>query len=327
MDKGHACDTEEPVTKPLSDQSALPSISVVMCTRDRPDTIARAVSSVAAQQYPEFEILIIDQSRTDDTRAIVRDLMSEHPQVRYLHVDEAGLSRAYNTGVRNTSGAVLAFTDDDCMAPPDWLAHIARALDAEPDTEVLYGQVLLPPELQALENTKGVTPMLPIARRRRMNRREGFQIFGMGANFAARRSMFERVGGFDEILGGGGPLKSSQDFDLAYRVFRAGGTILLEPDVVVYHYGFRPMADWPMTVRAYGVGDGGFYFKHVRAGDAYAAWLLARAILGSTLRYAKHMVQRSPHPTQGLYASSILRGMWASLQYGVDRANRLYYIR
>ena len=67
----------------------------------------------------------------------------------------------------------------------------------------------------------------------------------MGANFAARRRLFDAIGGFDEILGGGGPLRSSQDYDLAYRTYRAGRVILLRPEVTLRHDGRREAEDWP----------------------------------------------------------------------------------
>lgn len=312
-------------------QSTPTSLSVVICTRDRPDTIARAVESVARQTYERFDILIVDQSRTDETRRLIEDLMARCERLRYLHLDQAGLSRAYNAGIRHTAGELLAFTDDDCVAPDGWLETIARRFTEQPDVALLYGQVLLPPELAGADTSSGTIPTLPIPQRQRLNRREGFKVFGMGANFAARRSICERIGGFDEVLGGGGPLKSSQDFDLAYRVYRAGGTILLEPDVVVYHYGFRSNAEWPATLKAYGIGDGAFYFKHVRAGDLYATGLLARLLFVHTARELKHTIAPAtapgPRGAQWTYVRNVVRGMYDSLKFGVDRRQRRYYAR
>lgn len=307
-------------------QSPVVPLSIVICTRDRPDTIARAVESVAAQSYGSFDVLIVDQSRTDDTRKIVDELTGRYPHVRYLHLDQAGLSRAYNAGIRNTTGELLAFTDDDCIAPPGWLETIAHRFTEQPDVGLIYGQVLLPADM-VLDTTKGTIPALPFQQRRRLNHREGFKVFGMGANFAVRRSTWEKIQGFDEILGGGGPLKSSQDFDFAYRVYRAGGTILLEPDVFVHHYGFRSHAEWPATLKAYGIGDGAFYFKHVRAGDLYAFNLLIRLLLLHTARELKHTIERGRAGAQWTYVRNVWVGMYNSLRFGVDRRKRLYFVR
>ena len=303
------------------------SVSVVICTRDRPDTIVRAVESVARQTYDSFDMLIVDQSRTDETRRLIEDLMAYNTHLRYLHLDQAGLSRAYNAGIRHTTGELLAFTDDDCVTPEGWLDTLARRFAEQPDVALLYGQVLLPPELASTGTLGGNIPTLLIPQRQRLSLREGFKVFGMGANFAARRSMCERIGGFDEILGGGGPLKSSQDYDFSFRMYRAGGTILLEPDVAVYHYGFRSNAEWPATLKAYGIGDGAFYFKHVRAGDLFAAGLLARVLFVGVARELVHTVTRGPHGASWTYVRNVVRGMFDSLKFGVDRHQRRYYPR
>jgi GT2 family glycosyltransferase len=273
------------------------------------------------------EVLVVDQSVADDTEQIVQAITGEHPTVRYLRLTEKGLSRAYNAGVRETTADLVAFTDDDCVASEYWLHKIRRSFEEEPDVALLYGQVLIPPELTKLENVEGVTPMLPIPARRRLNRREGFQVFGMGANFASRRSVFSKVGGFDEVLGGGGPLQSSQDFDFGYRVYRHGLTILLNPEVVVYHYGFRPSQDWPATVRSYGMGVGGFYFKHVRLGDTYAARLLMGVLLFESLRVIKRLAVMKSARTRWIYLRNVVAGMRASLRFAVDKEQMVYRLR
>src|SRR5215472_9897544 len=304
--------------------AVLPRISVVICTRDRPDTIGSALDSVAAQDYPDFDVLVVDQSRVDETDRIVEEARRRCPRIGLVRLRTPGLSRAYNTGIREAGSDLIAFTDDDVVAPADWLRSIALAFAAHPAVGLLYGQVLIPPELLARENRDGVTPALPIPRREILDRKHGFHVFGMGANFAARRSLFERVGDFDEVLGGGGPLQSSQDFDFVYRVFKAGESTLLEPDVVVYHHGFRSFAEWPATMRSYGVGVGVYCFKHVRLGDAYAAWLLCRFLAGAAARVAKRLLTRRPAAVHWAYLSHIVAGMRRSLRFRIDRPRRIY---
>src|SRR5689334_7369077 len=77
------------------DQPASPpstSASIVICTRDRPDSIARAVESVACQPYASFEVVVVDQSRSDATGRIVTELIARYPHVHYVHLDQVGLS-------------------------------------------------------------------------------------------------------------------------------------------------------------------------------------------------------------------------------------------
>src|SRR5262249_48988804 len=149
---------------------------------------------------------------------------------------------------------------------------------------LVYGQVLIP-ECLADEVAQGaIVPALPIGRSERLCKPGRFKVLGMGANMAISRTLLNRVQGFDEALGGGGPLRSSQDFDFAYRTYLAGMAILLVPEIRVDHYGLRTPAQWPATLEAYGIGDGAFYGKHVRCGDLRACWLLGRRLLRSRVR-------------------------------------------
>jgi glycosyltransferase involved in cell wall biosynthesis len=294
-------------------------VSVVICTRNRPDLIGAALDSVLANTYPAFDVVVIDQSDDDRTGQEVKRTSAAHPNLRYIHSTTPGLSRAYNRGIRESRGELLAFTDDDCIAPPDWIARIVRAFESDVEAELLYGQVLRP---AALAHSVDHLPTLSISSAQRLTRGDDFKICGMGANFAARRRLFERVGLFDEVLGGGGPLKSSQDFDLQYRAYVAGAVVVLRPEVWVDHYGVRSDAVWPATERAYGIGDGAFYFKHVRCGDTFALWLLARRLVVLTTRdTARALLRRRGHWE---YIRSIFRGILMSRHYVVDRRTRLY---
>jgi glycosyltransferase involved in cell wall biosynthesis len=298
-------------------------VDVVICTRNRESSIATAVRSVLDNTYPDFRLTVIDQSTSDATEKALARLIAEDSRLSYVHVDEAGLSRAYNTGVRMTSAEILAFTDDDCLAPPDWIASVAAAFESEQDGDLLYGNVVAFDEGEESR----LTPSLIVEHPERLSRRDGFRIFGMGANFAARRRLFTSIGGFDEILGGGGPLKSSQDFDLEYRVFRAGSVILLRPEVTMRHDGRRAAEDWPALLRNYGTGDGAFYMKHVRCRDAYATWLLARKLTETAAKSVLKWAYRRQKPAEVHYFAGVLAGMKDSFRFGVDRANRLYVQR
>jgi GT2 family glycosyltransferase len=300
-------------------------ITVVICTADRPETVDRAVGSVLDQRYPVFEVLVVDQSRDTKTQEIVAGRTRPDGRLRYVRLPERGLSRAYNRGVAEASHELLAFTDDDCIAPQGWLEAIASAFAEHPDAGLLYGQVLGPLESN-VHSGEGVIPTLAIPRLERLSRRDGFRVFGMGANFAARRSLVIQLGGFDEVLGGGGPLQSAQDFDFAYRVHKRGEVILLDPRVIVHHYGFRSDAEWPATVRSYGVGVGGFYIKHVRAGDPYATILLARLLVRGAARLAKRVVLAQPSRIYRTYLTHLAVGMWKARSFRVDRQKRLYRI-
>jgi GT2 family glycosyltransferase len=291
----------------------------VICTRNRPDKIGQAVDSVLACTYPDFDVTIVDQSTTEATQSVVAPLAERDARLRYFHVDEVGLSRAYNTGVRLTGGHLIAFTDDDCIVPADWLTAIADAFAGDPQADLLYGRVVP----LTTEREPELTPYLDIVEPERLSRADGFKVFGMGANFAARRRLFEAIGGFDEALGGGGPLRSSQDFDLAYRAYRAGRVIILRPEVSIQHDGRREAVDWPALLRNYGVGDGAFYSKHVRCRDPYALWLLAQKLaVGGSKRLVKRVMRRADGRDE--YTRGIVQGIRDGLKFDVRCDERLY---
>jgi glycosyltransferase involved in cell wall biosynthesis len=294
----------------------------VICTRNRPDKIGTAVGSVLALDYPDYDVTVIDQSTSDATRLVLEQFGADE-RLRYLHFDEAGLSRAYNNGIRESDGEIIAFTDDDCIVPVDWLTNIVKAFDAERDGELLYGAV------EPFESGEGhdLTPLLEVPQEQRLSRRDTrYKVFGMGANFAARRRLFQRVGFFDELLGGGAPLRSSQDYDLAYRTYEAGGVILLRPEVTLRHDGRREVEDWPALLLNYGHGDGAFYMKHTRCGDLLATWLLVRQLCRVTSRFlVKKVIGRRPNDFN--YVRGVIAGARASFKYDVDRRARLYQPR
>ncbi|HLG12628.1 MAG TPA: glycosyltransferase family A protein [Dehalococcoidia bacterium] len=293
-------------------------ISVVICTRDRPDLIGNAVESVLNNDHDAFELVVIDQSRDDaSARAVAR--FSDDSRFRFLHIDRVGLSHAYNFGISQTSAAIVAFTDDDCTAPAGWLSAIERSFAVHSDVAMLYGQTLAAPELK---DAPGVLPALPIHEEEKLGRGYGFRVYGMGANFALRRSLVDLIGGFDEALGGGGPLRSSQDFDFQFRAYRADAICLLAPDIWVHHYGIRDEQAWPATLVAYGVGDGAFYFKHVRCGDLLALRLLLARLGRLTLAQLLGPIRK--RPSQWPYLRSCVKGAIAGMHYRIDRKKRIY---
>jgi GT2 family glycosyltransferase len=303
-------------------------LSVVMCTRDRPDTVGQAIESVAECDFPgRYDIHIMDQSTNTQTREIVHALAQRFAHkcdIVYHFLEKAGLSRAYNAGMRVTTGDVVAGTDDDVVVPKDWLTHIDRAFSEDPQLGLLYGQVLIPENLKEAERTGAlIVPHLLIEKRERLAQGQGFKIFGMGANMAIRRSSFELVGGFDEALGGGGPLRSSQDFDFAFRMYRKNQAILLAPEVKVDHYGSRTQAQWGGTMKAYGIGDGAFYSKHIRCGDPLALYYFSKILVFNHARRVAKLLRDRRWPEDD-YLPSLLVGVRDAAKFGIDRKYRLF---
>ena len=121
-------------------------MSVIMSTYNRGALLEDAIRSMLAQHAaitPPFELIVVDNNSTDNTREIVLDRFARvDPRVQYLFESQQGLSYARNAGIRAARAPLVAFIDDDVRAQPDWVAAIARAFDEHPDADVVGGRVL-----------------------------------------------------------------------------------------------------------------------------------------------------------------------------------------
>lgn len=297
---------------------APPKASVLICTRNRPQDLALALPTVLANDYPDYEVIVVDQSDGRETADVVCSHQGRHPGLRYVPTETRGLSAARNLAVGLAGGEIIAFTDDDCEAPPDWVAGIVRVFVDNPEFGLIFGQVHMLPEHQGRDVS---VPCLYFDTRRILTRGE---IFGMGANMAFRRTAWERVGVYDTALGVGGVFPGGEDFDFSYRAQRLGLTTVAEPSVVLVHRAFRTKDRWRGVMRSYGAGDAAFYAKHARCGDAWAARaLLARIAHSGARATAKALLRRSPN-NDLCYLQGLVAGLWRSLGTPVDRRARFY---
>ena len=254
----------------------------------------------------------MDQSTDDSTQRVVRTLAAQHAEhttIVYHHLEVAGLSRAYNAGFRATTSQIVACTDDDVIVHRDWIRAIERAFATDDRLGALYGQVKCPESLRDV-GPEMIVPALTWTERLRLFHTErNYKVWGMGANMAIRRRAFDAIGGFDELMGGGAPLRSSQDFDFSLRLYRGGWAVLLDPDVQVDHYGARRADQWSATEEAYGIGDGAFYGKHVRCRDLMALRMLVKVMSQCVAKSAYHSIRQRKVVPLSVYAKSLVTGL------------------
>ncbi|WP_345708239.1 glycosyltransferase family A protein [Kitasatospora paranensis] len=122
-----------------------PTVTVVICTRNRPRALRRCLDSLLRTDYPDVEVLVVDNAPLDDTtRELVRTRYRD--QVRYLREPVPGLARARNTGLAAARGEICAFADDDLVIDSHWVAALAEAFEADDRTGCVTGLVM-PAEL------------------------------------------------------------------------------------------------------------------------------------------------------------------------------------
>ena len=195
-------------------------LSVVICTRNRPQDVAVCLPTILACLRDDWQVVLVDQSDGSDTRAIAERLAAVHPSLHYLPTATVGKSRALDIGISHTRGEILAFTDDDCEAPPDWLERVVAEFKVAPGVDILFGPVLPSPAIPEVQSVCVPAWSFPEAR----DMRPG-EVCGMGANMALRRAALARLPDgprFDPALGPGAPFPAGEEGDFVYRLRRAG---------------------------------------------------------------------------------------------------------
>jgi glycosyltransferase involved in cell wall biosynthesis len=161
---------------------------------------------VLAQTWTEWELVVLGQGDAGSEaamRAATLSAAGDDPRVRYLHLARRGLSGARNVAFREASGVVVAFLDDDCEADSAWLATIASAFEADPTLGAVGGAVVPAGPVGPLSSCPHLTPSEAIYDPGGSPQQPPAGWDWIGANFAIRTVLAERVGAWDVHLGGG----------------------------------------------------------------------------------------------------------------------------
>jgi GT2 family glycosyltransferase len=226
--------------------ASVPPTSVVICTRDRPDSLARCLTALPRQTLRPRQVLVVDNaSRGDRTKEV-----AVTAGVDYVREERPGLDIARNTGVMHATGEIVAFTDDDVELHPRWLERMVRAFE-RPSVAAVTGLVL-PAELETASQRhfeaywsfcRGYRPIEFGPGFFASDRRFGCPVWqiGAGASMAFRRDVFAKAGFFDERLDVGAA-GCSGDSEYWHRVLSSGAVCHYEPTAVAFHYHRRDVA-------------------------------------------------------------------------------------
>jgi glycosyltransferase involved in cell wall biosynthesis len=226
-------------------QRQLPPISVVVCTRDRALSLERCLAALAKLDYPSYEVIVVDNCSQDGAtyRAV------ERSGYRYVREDRPGLDWARNCGMQAARHDIIAYIDDDAIATPGWLRGMARGFE---DSSIMgVTGMVLPAEIEtSAQNdferyggmSKGFIPY--VIQRQGLSGRDSFWAsnWGVGANMAFRRSLFDAIGGFDIALDVGTPTNGAGDIEFFYRMVSMGHALRYEPAAMVRHVHRRDRA-------------------------------------------------------------------------------------
>ena len=251
-----------------------PFISVVICTRGRPEQIKKCLNRLTRQKYPRYEVVVVDNAPTSDAlREVVESQAAGEGKFRYCVEPRPGLSWARNAGIAAAASDLIAFLDDDEEPDEHWLTGIADGFAGDKSIGCVSG-IVLPARLDnAIENlferigghSKGrgfvketfsksgpQSPLWPLPP------------FGVGANMAFRRETLDRIGGFDVALGAGTPTGGGEDTLAITLVMLEGYEVVYEPTAVMWHYHREDMASLNKQLNGYSIGLTAFYAALLR---------------------------------------------------------------
>lgn len=220
---GHCLMKEQNKTSAI-DQNSCPRFSVVVPTRNRPQLLSRVLEALASQTYPNYEIIVVDDASTTD----LTPLKQRFPQVRFVRQPyNLGPAAARNLGIREATGEIIAFTDDDVMPPSNWLETLADGYRRNPEVVGVSGSIQAPDELLQANVWAQLELFQSQVELGQPNREVvgGWECPGFGTcNASYLRGAFEEVGGFDE-----GFSFACEDGDLKRRVAERGYQLLWIP--------------------------------------------------------------------------------------------------
>jgi glycosyltransferase involved in cell wall biosynthesis len=220
------------------------TISVVLCTYNRWQVLAKALESVAASHLPasvEWEVLVVDNNSNDRTREVVEEFAERHPRrFRYLFESKPGKSNALNAGVTAAQGEILAFMDDDVSVDPAWLDSLTIPLRSDSDWSGAGGPVILdwscPPPFWF--DTKRAQYMGPLAGFNLGDQSLAMHEPPFGTNMAFRKTMFTKYGLFRTDLGPSPRTdipRPNEDTEFGRRLLAGGERLRYVPAAIVHH--------------------------------------------------------------------------------------------
>lgn len=226
-----------------------PSVSVIVCSYNGAQTLAACLDSLGRIDYPDFEVILIDDGSTDDTRAIA----ARYPKIRYVYQTNHGLSHARNHGAAIAQGEIFAYTDSDCMADPEWLYYLVHTL-LSGDYAGVGGPNVSPPAQNWVQACVAAAPGGPS----HVLLTDTVAEHIPGCNMAWYRWAFENVGGFDPEYH-----KAGDDVDFCWRIQQSGHAIAFSPTAVVWHHRRFTLRAFRKQQEGYGEAESMLRFKHL----------------------------------------------------------------
>ncbi len=239
---------EEPVTTRVKLPS-YPKVSVIVCSYNGASTLNNCLSSLMKVNYPDYEVILVDDGSTDNTQEIA----ARYPSIVNIKQKNMGLSYARNVGAHAATGDIFAYTDGDCMADPDWLYFLVGTL-LSGDYAGVGGPNISPPAANWIQACVAAAPGGPS----HVLLTDTVAEHIPGCNMAFHRWAYEQVGGFDPFY-----RKAGDDVDFCWRLQQGGGAIAFSPAAIVWHYRRFTLKAFKKQQEGYGEAESMLRFQHL----------------------------------------------------------------
>ncbi|HKX08840.1 MAG TPA: glycosyltransferase [Stellaceae bacterium] len=287
-----------------------PRVSVVVCSYNAERTMEACLASLEHLNYPDYEVIVVNDGSTDHTLEIAE----RFPYARIISQPNKGLSVARNVGAEAATGEIVAYTDSDCVADPDWLTYLVSTMERK-QLVACGGPNFPPPEDTLVPSAVAVSPGGPTHVLLTDETAEHIA----GCNMAFRRDALLALGGFDPVYRAAG-----DDVDMCWRFQDAGHTIGFSPAATVWHFRRNTVGAYLGQQRGYGKAEALVYAKHpVRFnlfgqakwlgriyGDLSASFLLSRKPLIYSGVFGRGLFQTLYEPPSSLTAVLPLSFEW-----------------
>ena len=271
-----------------------PRASIIVCSYNGGKTLKDCLESLDLLNYPDYEIVLVDDGSRDNTAEIVKEFQAARaakaaaagralPDFIPIVQRNMGLSFARNAGAAASTGSVLAYTDSDCMPDPDWLFYLIGTL-LSGDYAGVGGPNISPPAVNWVQASVAAAPGGPS----HVLLSDVVAEHIPGCNMAFHRWAFDAVGGFDTEY-----RKAGDDVDFCWRLQTSGQVVAFSPAAIVWHYRRFTLQAFRKQQEGYGEAESMLRFKHLIffgptgtikwKGQIYGAprftWLLNRPVI------------------------------------------------
>ena len=276
-----------------------PRVSIVVCSYNAERTMEPCLESLVALDYPDYEIIVVNDGSTDRTIEISEYFAARFPSVRIVSQANKGLSVARNVGAEAASGEIVAYTDSDCVADPDWLTYLVARME-EKGLTACGGPNFPPPEDSLVPAAVAVSPGGPTHVLLTDDTAEHIA----GCNMAFRRDVLLNLGGFDPIYRAAG-----DDVDICWRFQDAGYEIGFSPAAVVWHFRRNTVKAYIGQQKGYGKAEALVYARHPGRFNAFGQAMWHGRIYGDWS--AAMLLSRAPLIYSGVFGRGLFQTLYA----------------